>query len=105
MRRYPRLDANQPEIVDALRKVGASVQSLASVGSGVPDLLVGYRGAWFVMEVKDGAKPPSKQALTPDEKEWHESAGAVVHVVNSVERALAVISGVWLYAERGRRST
>lgn len=45
MRRAPRTDANQAEIVAALRTRGALVQSLAGVGAGVPDLLVGWRGA------------------------------------------------------------
>lgn len=43
MRRAARTDANQTAIVEALRKCGASVQSLAAVGKGVPDLLVGLR--------------------------------------------------------------
>ncbi|HJP47915.1 hypothetical protein [Acinetobacter venetianus] len=44
MRRAAKIDANQTEIVKALRKFGASVQSLASTGKGCPDLLVGFRG-------------------------------------------------------------
>lgn len=45
MRRAPKIDRNQPEIVEALRKAGAFVQSLAGVADGCPDLLVGYGGA------------------------------------------------------------
>ena len=41
MRRAARTDANQAEIVAALRGVGASVQPLHAVGQGCPDLLVG----------------------------------------------------------------
>ena len=44
MRRAARIDRNQPEIVKALRQVGAHVTSLAAVGDGVPDLLVGFQG-------------------------------------------------------------
>ena len=44
MRRAARTDSNHEEIVKALRAVGATVQSLAGVGHGVPDLLVGYQG-------------------------------------------------------------
>jgi hypothetical protein len=55
-----RIDANQQSIVDALRRLGASVYIL-----GKPvDLLVGYRGKNLLVEVKDGAKPPSARALT-----------------------------------------
>jgi hypothetical protein len=40
------------------------------VGQGVPDLLVGLRGKTYLMEIKDGQKPPSDQKLTPDQLEW-----------------------------------
>lgn len=94
MRRAARVDANQGTIVAALRAAGCFVQSLAMVGQGCPDLLVGYRGKWFVMEVKDGAKAPSDRRLTQDEKKWHEQAFicARVHVVETVEQALAVVT-------------
>jgi hypothetical protein len=45
----------------ALRSAGATVQSLAGVGKGVPDLLVGFKGQTLLFEVKDGFKPPSKR--------------------------------------------
>ena len=64
MRRAAKVDANQTEIVKALRQVGASVQSLAATGKGCPDLLVGIRGLNFLIEVKDGAKPRSDRKLT-----------------------------------------
>jgi|GEM_PF-5567154 len=59
MRRSARIDRNQPEIVEALRKLGASVQPLHTAHDGIPDLLVGYQGRNFLLEVKDGTKPPS----------------------------------------------
>jgi hypothetical protein len=88
VRRHGRVDANQPQIVKALRAVGASVQSLADMGRGVPDLLVGWQGVNLLMEVKDGAKPPSARRLTPDEKLWHERWNGDVSVVDSVDEAL-----------------
>jgi hypothetical protein len=42
--RAAKIDANQEAVVLALRSAGATVQSLAGVGKGVPDLLVGYKG-------------------------------------------------------------
>ena len=65
-----RTDGNQQAIIDALRAEGASVQSLASVGAGVPDLLVGAKGRTYLVEVKDGEKCPSHRKLTPDQKRW-----------------------------------
>ena len=92
MRRAAKIDANQPEIVKALRSVGATVQPLHQVGEGVPDLLVGYRRTTYLIEVKDGAKPPSKRELTPDQVTWHgQWWGGPCLVVNNVSEALAAI--------------
>lgn len=85
-----RIDANQPEIVAALRKAGCTVQHLHAVGKGCPDLLCALDGGTFLIEVKDGSKIPSKQALTPDQAAWHAGWGAQVHIVNSVAGALAI---------------
>jgi Holliday junction resolvase len=90
MRYGAKIDANQPEIVAALRKAGCTVQHLHAVGKGCPDLLCAVQGETFLIEVKDGSKPPSKQALTSDQATWHKDWGAQVHVVNSVAGALAV---------------
>lgn len=71
MRRAARVDRNQKEIVEYLRKRGATVQPLHTVGRGCPDLLVGHGGKNYLLEVKDGEKPKSAQKLTPDEDAWH----------------------------------
>jgi hypothetical protein len=91
MRRTPRTDANQAAIVSALRAVGASVQVLAAVGGGCPDLLVGHRGVNYVVEVKDGRKPLSARRLTPAQERWHREWRGRACVVASVEQALAAI--------------
>lgn len=44
MRRAAKVDDNQGEIVAALQRAGCSVQSLAGVGRGFPDLAVGFQG-------------------------------------------------------------
>lgn len=92
MRRAAKVDANQTEIVQALRQIGATVQSLAAVGNGCPDLLVGFRGKNWLLEIKDGNKPPSAQALTPHQVEWHRVWAGHVVVVNSVDSAIAAIN-------------
>jgi hypothetical protein len=91
MRRAARVDDNHAEIVEALRRAGASVQSLAPVGKGCPDLLVGHRGKNTLLEVKDGSKPPSKRKLTPDEHIWHAHWNGQVVTVESVEQALKAV--------------
>jgi hypothetical protein len=94
MRRAAKVDANQREIVAALRGAGATVQLLHAVGEGCPDLLIGYKGANFLLECKDGAKPPSAQKLTPQQEIWHRDWRGRSMVVNSPEAALAAIGAI-----------
>jgi hypothetical protein len=89
--RAAKVDANQPQIIAALRGVGATVQPLHTVGKGCPDLAVGWRGQTFLIEVKDGAKPPSARVLTKDQVEWHAGWKGHAAVVKSVDEALAAI--------------
>lgn len=95
MRYAAKIDANQPDIVAALRMIGCSVQSMAGIGDGCPDLLVGFKGKFFpmnlCMEVKDGAKVPSAQQLTKAEAEWFDTWRGQKIVVRSVAEALAVV--------------
>lgn len=93
MRKAAKTDRNQAEVVDALRQVGASVQSLAATGKGCPDLLVGYRGINYLMEIKDGDKPPSARELTIDQTHWHSLWRGSVYVVKSVDEALKILKG------------
>ena len=92
--RAAKIDANQQQVVSALRGAGCMVDSLASVGNGVPDLLVGYRAKngerkLWIVEVKDGAKPKSRQALTPAQEQWHAAwSGYPVSIVDGPEAAL-----------------
>lgn len=89
-----RVDMNHKLIVRALRDVGASVQSLADIGKGVPDLLVARNDSMWLMEVKDGSLPPSRKRLTEDEQNWHDKWRGKVYIVESVEDALKVIGAL-----------
>jgi hypothetical protein len=101
MRRAAKVDTNQAAVVDALRRAGCSVQCLHTLGGGVPDLLVGREvptgGPFgrerrtFLIEVKDGARPPSERKLTPDQVLWHREWRGHVAVAESVEDALRVV--------------
>lgn len=94
MRRAARVDANQAEIVKALRKIGATVQPLHGVGNGCPDILVGWRQQNFLFELKDGEKPPSARQLTEDEKDWIAGWKGPVFVVTSALEAVNFLQGV-----------
>ncbi len=90
--RAARIDANQPAIVQALRAIGCFVQPLHTVGQGVPDLLVGHAGRTYMIEVKDGSKPPSERRLTPDQQVWHRDwRGGPLCVVCDVESAIRAV--------------
>jgi hypothetical protein len=89
VRRAAKTDANQREIVAALRGVGASVLPLHRVGQGCPDLLVYYR-RFHLLEVKSGPKEP----LTDDEAAFIATWKGPVAVVSSVDQALKVVGAV-----------
>lgn len=83
-RRAAKRDNNERPIIDALRTAGASVEQLSK--KGVPDLLVGFQGRTYLMEVKD-----TKGKLTPDEDTWIGAWKGNVYIVRSIEEALEVI--------------
>ena len=91
--RRARVDRNQKEIVAALRKGGATVHCLHAVGGGCPDLVVGWKGVNYLMEVKDGEKPMSQRKLTPDQVKWHDQWKGQKCVVKSVDEALYIVYG------------
>lgn len=91
--RAAKIDANQNEIVEFLRKQGATVQILSSVGKGCPDILVGFKGKNLLMEIKDGLKSASQTKLTPDQVKWHSEWRGDVDVVFTVYDVLRVLNG------------
>jgi len=84
-----RVDSNQPEIVKALRDVGATVQHLHTVGAGCPDILVGFRGRNYLMEIKtkDGH-------VNSRELEWYSSWSGQANVVRTQDEALYIIGAL-----------
>jgi hypothetical protein len=96
MRRAAKVDTNQAAIVAAARAVGCSAYSLAPLGRGCPDVVLGLlthhgRLVNLLLEIKDGTKSPSRRQLSPDEQAWHAAWRGQVAVVTSVEEALALI--------------
>ena len=92
MRRAAKIDSNQNEIVDALRKIpNLSVQITSQLGKGFPDLVIGYKGLNYIVELKDGNKPKSAQKLTPDEELWHSKWNGQKAVCNSLDEILNII--------------
>jgi len=89
MHRYAnKRDKNESRIIEALRAAGASVTPLSA--PGVPDLLVGFRGQTYLLEVKDG-----RNGLTDEQDDWHTNwRGSPVWIVRNLEESLRAISAV-----------
>lgn len=83
-------DANEPEIVNALRQVGAGVFRISA--KDVCDLLVIFRGVTYLIEVK-----APKGVVKPGQREfiaaWNEAGGKAA-IVRSVDDALQAIGAV-----------
>lgn len=78
-------DANEPTIVETLRGAGARVYRLDLAGG--PDLLVGFQGGTFLLEVKI-----AEGRLNPAQVEWHNLwRGRPVMVVRDPVEALRAI--------------
>ena len=93
MRQAARVDASQPMIISALRKIGASVLLLHQVGRGVPDLLVWHRtlagvGRYLLMEIKERGKGPNDE-----QREFMASWPGEIHIVHNVPEALEAVLG------------
>lgn len=91
MSRYARKrDANHGEIEKALIQIGVGVLDTSPLGEFV-DMVTFQRGTIRLIEIKDGAKPPSARKLTLAQKLLHDLArihGCTIHVVESVDDAL-----------------
>ena len=84
MRFAARVDANQTQIVSALRAAGAYVWII-----GLPvDLLVGYRGHTFLVEIKSGSIRRFTALQTDFFENW---SGSTLARVDSPEAALRMI--------------
>ena len=98
VRRAARVDANHVAVADAFRACDCSVLSLAQIGKGCPDLVVGVAGRNLLIEVKDGAKSPSRRKLTPDQVEFRAGwRGSVLYVDHAKE-----VPGIVNAMRRGR---
>jgi hypothetical protein len=84
--RANRIDNNQTEIIQALEQVGATVQRLNAVKNGCPDILVGYKGVNYIIEIKSpGGLCTTQEAI------WITTWKGRAFVVKSIEEAYKVI--------------
>ena len=84
MRYAARVDKNQEQIVATLRAAGAYVWII-----GLPvDLLVGYKGKTFLVEVKDG---PKKRLTVLQDDFFNNWSGSTLARIDGSEAALRMI--------------
>lgn len=87
----PRRDLNEPGIIRALEGAGALVRRLSE--AGIPDLLVGFRGALFLLEIKnpDASHPRMQDKQDAFFEVWQ---GYSLHVVWDADEALRAIGAI-----------
>jgi len=79
-----RVDANQTQVVSSLRAAGAYVWVI-----GLPvDLLVGYNGQTYLVEIKDGPKKTLTRLQQDFFGNW---IGGSLHRIDGPEDALRMI--------------
>jgi len=84
MRRAARVDANQTQVIEALRAAGAYVWII-----GLPvDLLVGYKNHTMLMEIKAG---PKKHLTTLQQDFFDKWGGGTLIRVDGPKAALAAL--------------
>lgn len=84
-------DQNTREICKALREAGARVEYWKGFSrqKGVPDLIVGYAGVTWLIEVKS-----DKGVLSPEQVAWHEAwrkVGGPIATIKTLKEAMAAI--------------
>ena len=78
-----------PVAVARCSSYGAEVTPTHTLGHGFPDLVAGFRGVTYLLEVK----MPGEH-LTEDEERWHRRWSGQVSIVYSEEDALRAIGAM-----------
>lgn len=86
-RRAAKRDRNEADIIQALVAVGATVAQVSE--GGLPDLLVGFRGHNYLIEVK-----AERGKLTPEQFDFFERWRGHCDVARTVEDALRIIGAI-----------
>ena len=100
MKRNAKVDKNQPEIVKALKAHGAQVLLTHQIKNAF-DILVGFRGELFIMEIKNPEYLPkiydrerSEKQLSEGEHkcmEMFKKVGVPYHIVATKKEAFDII--------------
>lgn len=78
-------DGNEAEVVKAMEAIGATVNKIN--GRDIPDLLVSYRGKWFVIEVKT-----KTGKLREGQQRFQQVNCAPVYVIRTADEAIELLT-------------
>ena len=84
MFRAAKVDANQPEIEKAFRKLGWYVLIISQL-KNCCDIMVSKGGRTIAIEIKDGSKPPSHRKLSPGELKFKDEWQGEYALITSVD--------------------
>jgi hypothetical protein len=94
VRKRHKVDANQAGIVADLRRIsGCSVLVLSAVGSGCPDILVGYRGFNLLFEIKNPGDSIRKDERGEAQRTFHAEWTGQARVVESFLEIINYMTG------------
>lgn len=82
-----RTDANQKELVAAIRKLGVSVLILSDLGKGCPDIALGHRGINYFCECKT-----EKGKLTPAQELFFDQWRGQVSIIRSLDDVFELLN-------------
>lgn len=87
-----RTDANQKLLVNQLRKIpNVSVFTTHTIGKGFPDVVIGYKGFNYLIEIKDGEKSKSQKKLTEAEELFHFDWNGQVAICENLNDILSLL--------------
>ena len=86
-------DKNQKMLVAHARTLGASVAVTSGVHKGFVDVVIGYQGKNYMVEIKNDKQPPSKQRLTDHQVKFHDEWNGQICVVKNVDELEELLNG------------
>ena len=97
MSKYARKkDDNHDEIVDEFKRLGCGVKDVHDLPNFV-DIIICYKSATVMVEIKDGAKPASARKLTSGEKKFSDewiAKGGKWACIETIEQANELVKSI-----------
>lgn len=81
-------DQTETQIIEALRRIGATVYPLSD--AGLPDLIVGYRQKTYLLECKSGKNKLNERQC----KFFEEWRGGACYIVRDMKEALIAVGAL-----------